>query len=244
MPGFMTSVLHQSPKKPMKKLISLLAMTFALFGCATQNIPQKKINEEKITAIKNVEIFYHEDSHAVIVQQSGGLLALASLGEADRIERRTKAFTAAIEENFPEKDMNLSFAKALSEKLEQRGITVKMTKINRPVGNVNMVKTTQFLNAPKTPGYAPLVFRFTTQFVAPSFMQGFRSATDVSFILLNEDGKTELVNTWEEHPGEETYSSFDDLLAANKVAYEKQKTDLLSVVPKVYGDIFIETAKQ
>lgn len=221
----------------MKKLFAIVTAILFLSGCA--GIPQKEAHKAEISAIKNIEIFYHPDSYGVIVIESGGLFALASIGESSRIEQRSKEFTNAIHESFPDKNLNLSFAQKLAEKIRASGREVKITKIDRPVGDWNIFKTDAYIKAPKTPDYAPLALRVTTQYVANNFMTGFASVVDVTYQLGGADGKGELINLWETGGGKgETYMKFDSLLAAHKDAYKEIQTELMSLSPKVYSNIF------
>lgn len=226
----------------MKKIsaITTLALAAMLSACATKTpIPQNVSNAAEIGALKKIEIFYNHQDYAVIVRPAQGLLALASIGEADRIVKRSEAFTAAMDTSFPGQDLNLQFAQALADKIRAKGVEVKITNVSRPVGDPDIRKTKQYINAPKTPGYAPLVVRATTRYIAPSFGQGFQSSVDVSYVLVSPQGDRDLIGTTDKSTGTgETYMSFDGLLAAHPVAHEQLRTDLQSLVPKVYSGIF------
>lgn len=225
----------------MKKIPTtiVLVIVFLLSACATRRpVPQNVAHASEIAAIKKIEIFYHHQDYAVIVRQAGGLLALASIGEADRIEQRSKAFAAAIEKSYPGQDINLQFAEALAVKIRARGVEVKITNISRPLGDTDIGKTRQYIDAPKTAGYAPLVLRGTTRYIAPSFAQGFRASVDVTYLLASPDNQHTLISTYAESGAGETYASFDALLAAHPAAHQQLSTDLQSLVPRVYADIF------
>jgi hypothetical protein len=221
----------------MKILFAIVTTLLLLSGCA--GVPQKEQHKTEISNLKNIEIFYHSDGYGVIVVESGGFFALASIGEHSRIEERSKAFLNAIQESFPDKDLNLSFVQKLAEKIHAGGREVKITKIDRPVGDLDIFKTNSYVNAPKTPGYAPLALRITTQYVANSFMTGFASVVDVKYQLGSADGKNELINLSDQGGGKgETYMQFDSLLAAHKDAYKEMKMELMSLTPTIYSNMF------
>ena len=167
------------------------------------------------------------------------MFAFASIGEAERIEQRSKAFTKAIQDSFPEKNLNLTFATIPAEQIKASGRNVKVTMINRPVGNQNMFLTNAFTTAAKTPDYAPLVLRIDTQYVASNFTSGFASVIEVAYQLGDENGNKELVNSSRQAGGKgETYMKFDSLLVAHKKAYEELKIELLSLVAGINTNMF------
>lgn len=216
--------------------ISTLFLLLILSGCATRaSHPKNVSNVNEIAALKKIEIFYNSQAYAVIVQSGGGLLALASIGEADRIAARSEALTAAMGKSFPDQDLNLQFAQALADKLQERGVEVKITRIERPVGDIDIRKTRQYIDAPKTPGYATLVLRATTRYIAPSFAQGFKSAVQVSYVLVDPQQDRTLIRTTDVETGSgETYATFDNLLSSHAAAHEQSRVDLLSLVPRIY----------
>jgi hypothetical protein len=221
----------------MNKIFVIAVTMLVLSGCAS--VSQKEQNKAEISAIKNVEIFYHPDAYAIVVRPAEGLFALASIGEAERTERRSKAFTNAVQESFPDKDLNLQFAQKLAAQIQTGGRIVKITKIERPVGDQDMFKTPAYLNAPKTPGFAPLVLRITTGYGAQSFMSSFGSIVHVGFELGGTGDQKELISTWsQEGQKGETYMQFDSLLAAHKSAYEELRAELISLAPEVYDKTF------
>ncbi len=193
----------------------------------------------EISAIKNIEIFYHSEYYPVIVGEAGGLLAFASIGEDERIVQRSRAFTKAIQDSFPNSDLNLIFASKLAEQIKATGRNVKITKIDRPVGNINIFLTAAFLSAPKATDHAPLALRIDTRYFAPNFTQGFASDIEVKYQLGNVNGDKELVNAWNYAGGKgETYMKFDSLLAAHKNAYEEIQMELYSLVSVVKAGMF------
>jgi hypothetical protein len=223
-----------------KLLLPILLFVMALGGCATiHTTSQKETNQSEISAVKNIELFYNEDAYGIIVVPSGGLLALASIGEGGRTEERSKIFTEAVSKSFPQKNLNFVFAENLAQQIRAIGIEVKVTEIRRPTGAEHIIKTQAYLDAPKTPGYNPLVLRITTQFIAPSFMNGFRPTVDVTYLLASADGTRELLHDWVESTAtEKTFTSFNDLLVDHQGAYGQLREMLSKDVSLTYAKIF------
>lgn len=209
----------------------MLAAACLLSGCAAQRpVDQSITNAAQIAGLKKFEIFYNPEAYIVLVRPSGGLLALASIGEGGRMEERTKQLTAAFKQSFPDQDINLQFAQALAGKIREKGGEVKITR---------MVQTTSDLNKVKTPGYAPLRVQAVTGYVAPSFTQGFQSWIYVDYYLGDAESDRPLIGTGKARGGAgPSYMTFDQLLAAQAAAHEQLRVDLVSMAQEVYGRIF------
>lgn len=222
-------------KKPICAIIAILTIS----GCATHQRPVAPNHDADVVNIKKVELFYHSDSYAVVVGQAGGLLALASIGESNRIEQRSKALTEAIERDFPARKLNFAFAEKLADEIRKSGREVKLTEVNRPVGNADIFKTEHFRNAPLTPGFAPLMLRVSTGYGAPSFMQSFESNVEVSYVLANQDRTVNLKHGqhWRRGTGS-SFGAADTLIENHKQVYANFDFALTTLVPAVYSEIF------
>jgi hypothetical protein len=230
-----------------------------LSGCAAplpQYLSQKKENQAAIGKIQQVEIFYHADDGYVVLDLGGSsmtglggllgpigaLVALAAdagskLTMAERAAGRTKEFTNAVRQRFPGQDLNLEFAQKLAALIQETGRTVKITKIDRPTGDMLMSKSIP-TNLPVTENHVPVLLRISSGYGAESATTSYRPFIKAEYVLARDAKQVYVENSMTVKDGAKTYLTYPELLADHEAASNELKSILISLAPTAYKNMF------
>lgn len=240
----------------MKKIIAIFPILALLSACATPLAPdvaQKTANQDAIRNVKNVEIFYHDEKYVVmdlggssLAGLSGllgpiGLLAgiaadaSSKLTMAERTEARSKEFTQSIHDHFPDQDLNRDFANQLATLIQENGHTVKVVKIERPLGKELIAEK---MPEGMTAGDTSVVLRITTGYGASSATADYRPLVKVEYALAQDPQHVLVKDEFTLNNGEKTYSTYAGLLASDAEARDQLKTTMANLAPQVYKSMF------
>jgi hypothetical protein len=241
----------------MKSLVSLTTLIILLSACATApQISEKEENRTAISNIANVEIFYHDELFPIIDLGGSGASGLSGLfgplgaiagvfadgvskgTMKSRAESRTKEFTVAVKQIVPNVDINAEFANQLASQLRNAGKTVKVTQIQRPMGNSGYLASTASSDHIPTKGYAKLFIRTTTGYGAESATSSFQSLIVLETILEDERGNALMHHNETKRNFSESYFTYSGLLESHKKAAYALKNGLISMATSTYHELF------
>lgn len=243
----------------MRKLVSIIIGITLLAGCAVRPpayVTQKQSNQHAIEKIQKIEILYHADDEYPIIDRGGsgmtgmagllgpvGLLiavgadAGSKLSVAERAASRSKEFTKAIHVSFPDQGLNSQFANKLADLLRASGRTVRLTQVERPVGN-DILSMSTIKGVQQSEGYAPLVLRITTGYGADSATSSYRPILVTEYVLKDEAKKVLVENKETSNEGEKTYLTYQGLLEDHIEAREQLRHGLMSLAAVAYKKMF------
>lgn len=241
----------------MKSFVSLTILITLLSACATApQTSEKDQNRAAITNIANVEIFYNEEAFPIIDLGGSGASGLSGmfgpLGAVvgvfadgvskstmkSRAESRTEEFTAAVKQSNPHADINAEFANELASQLRKTGKTVKVTQIQRPMGNGGLLASTASTDHVPTKGYAKLFVRTTTGYGAESATSSFESLIVLETTLEDERGNALMHHNATKRNFSESYFTYRGLLGSHKKAVEALKGGLISMAGSTCSKLF------
>lgn len=241
----------------MKKLIPLLVAATLLAGCATnarQAVLQAR--HDATQSITKVELIYNEQDQLVVMDGGGsgftgmagllgpvGLLVAAGVDAgsrgtmADRTDRRSKEFMAAMKNSGMTLSLNRQFAEQLAARLEGSGREVKLTPAKRATGKLSEM---QVPDLQPTTGYNTLILRITTGYGAPDTTSSYTPVIVVEQLLKDEQQSVLYQTNHTPRVGEPTYFLYDGLLKDTAGAYEGLKQGLATTVQPAYLGMFGE----
>ena len=241
----------------MKKLIALLTAGVMLAGCAAG--PDKvalQAQRDAIAKIAKIEIFYNGDDELGVLDGGGsnmtglaglfgpigllvavGVHANSRLTMAERAQARSKEFTTAVAKSGSEQTLNRQFAEALAAPIRATGKDVKITPTQRiKAGDLDSegIPEVQI-----TPGYAPLILRITTGYVAKDALSSYRPTIVIEQALKRDGQERPLYkNTFTSPVEEPSYMSYSTILDKNKEAHDGLRRGMVSAAEAVYKSMF------
>lgn len=242
----------------MKYFVSTLLTIALLSSCASQQVATpslKEVNRVKVNSISKVEVFYHEDIYSIIDLGGSGLSGLSGLFgplgtlvgmTADsaskgtmksRAETRSEEFTKYVLQDNTS-SLSYDFANALADKLKAEGKQVKVTKINRPMGDNSLVLSTTSDITP-TSDYARLILRITPGYGAQSATSSYQSLMLIETLLQDEYGGPISEYKVTKRNFSESYFTFAGLLSDHKKAFNDLKVGAISTTPSFYSGLFV-----
>ena len=241
----------------MKKLIALLTAAMVLAGCATG--PDKvalQARKDALEKIAKIEIFYNGSDELVVLDGGGssmtgiaglfgpiGLLvalgadASSKLTMAERAEVRSREFTVTVGKSGSEQTLNRQFAEELAAPMRAIGKEVKITPIQR-IKDKDLGRE-EIPDVQITPGYAPLILRITTGYVAKDALSSYRPIIVIEQALKRDGQEKPLYkNTFTSPIEAPSYMSYSTVLEKSKEAHNGLRRGMVSAADAVYKSIF------
>ena len=237
----------------------VVSLSILITGCAsapqTKQVAQNEKARQDIEKITRVEIFYHQPEYVVMdlggSSASGmagifgvfGTLAGAAIDAGskltfkERAEARSKEFTALLKDSSTP-DLTALQAGHLAELIKKSGREVTLTSVGRPGKETSMMDVASATGINTDPGTARLILRVTSGYTAESATASYRSTVITEFVLRDASGKRLVSMYMNKRDNGETYSTFDSLKSASKVAAESLNKDALQHADDVYRGTF------
>lgn len=238
----------------MEKLIPLFLVAAFAAGCATG--PDKaalQARKDATSKLPKIELLYNEQDELAVMDLGGsnmtgmagllgpiGLLvavgvdAGSKLSMAERTEKRSKEFTAAVQKDSPALGLNKQFAEQLADRIRAGGREFKLTPTKRATGALAKMSTP---DTPIDPDYAPLTVRITTGYGAKDATSSFQPLITVEY-QLKKDEKVVYQSSFVKRPGEPTYFTYGALLDQRVAARQGLAQGLTSSVDSIYRGLF------
>ncbi|BEP61984.1 hypothetical protein GmRootV213_25380 [Variovorax sp. V213] len=253
------NMLRADAGMSLKTLTPLLVVAALLSGCATNTAqPALQIRHEATRAIEKVELIYNDEDQLIVTDGGGsGLTGFAGLlgpigailaltvdtnsrmSMADRTDRRSKEFTAAVRNSGAAMSLNRKFAERLAARLRESGREVKVTPFMRATGQLAEMQVPELR---PTPGYSTLILRITTAYGASDATSSFKPFVLVEQLLRNEQQAVVHQTSSFADVTEPTYFLYEGLLKDTAGAHEGLKQGLDRVVQPAYAGMFGDDA--
>ncbi len=166
-----------------------------------------------------------------------GAHAASKTTMADRARSRSADFTKAVHDASGTHDFTEQFAQNLAEQLRVTGREVKLTEIERPLGDAALSKS-MAKNMVFTPGYTALVLRTSKSYVAESATSSYRPVAIVEFALMSNPQQPLIESSLSNMLSKPTYITYRGLLADAEQAADALDKGLLALVPQVQRVVF------
>jgi len=249
------NMLREDAGMSLKTLTPLLVAAALLSGCATNTAqPALQARHEATRAIEKVELIYNVEDQLIVTDGGGsGLTGFAGLlgpigailaltidtnsrmSMADRTDRRSKEFTAAVRNSGAAMALNRKFAEQLAARLRESGREVKVTPFMRATGQLAEMQVPELR---PTPGYSTLILRITTAYGASDATSSFKPFVLVEQLLRNEQQAVVHQTSSFADVTEPTYFLYEGLLKDTAGAHEGLKQGLDRVVQPAYAGMF------
>lgn len=249
------NMLREDASMSLKTLTPLLVAAALLSGCATNTAqPALQARHEATRAIEKVELIYNVEDQLIVTDGGGsGLTGFAGLlgpigailaltidtnsrmSMADRTDRRSKEFTAAVRNSGAAMALNKKFAERLAARLRESGREVKVTPFMRATGQLAEMQVPELR---PTPGYSTLILRITTAYGASDATSSFKPFVLVEQLLRNEQQSVVHQTSSFADVTEPTYFLYEGLLKDTAGAHEGLKQGLDRVVQPAYAGMF------
>ncbi|WP_369651941.1 hypothetical protein [Variovorax sp. V213] len=259
LPRSFMNMLRADAGMSLKTLTPLLVVAALLSGCATNTAqPALQIRHEATRAIEKVELIYNDEDQLIVTDGGGsGLTGFAGLlgpigailaltvdtnsrmSMADRTDRRSKEFTAAVRNSGAAMSLNRKFAERLAARLRESGREVKVTPFMRATGQLAEMQVPELR---PTPGYSTLILRITTAYGASDATSSFKPFVLVEQLLRNEQQAVVHQTSSFADVTEPTYFLYEGLLKDTAGAHEGLKQGLDRVVQPAYAGMFGDDA--
>ncbi|EJL71178.1 hypothetical protein PMI12_04426 [Variovorax sp. CF313] len=254
-PRSFTNLLRESAGMSLKTLTPLLVAAALVSGCATDAPPPAlQARHDAARSVAKVEIIYNQEDELIVVDGGGSGLtsfagflgpigALLALGidtnsrmtTADRTDRRSKEFTAAVRNSGVPMGLNSYFAERLAARLRDGGREVKLTPFMRATGKLPEMQVPELQ---PTPGYSTLILRITTAYGASDATSSFKPIVAVEQLLRDEHQAVLYQASHTSDLSQPTYFRYDGLLNDPAVAREGLRQGLAQVVQPAYAGMF------
>lgn len=256
LPRSFMDLLRLDAGMSLQKLMSLLAATALLAGCAADaSKPTLQARQDATRSAAKVELIYNEEDQLIVTDGGGsGLTGFAGLllgpigalvaltidtnsrmTMAARTDQRSKEFTAAVRNSGTTMALNRQFAEQLAARLRESGREVKLTPFMRATGPASEMKVPELQ---PTPGYSTLILRITTAYGAADATSSFKPFVSVEQLLRDERQSVVHQTAHTADVSEPTYFSYEGLLKDTAVAHEGLKQGLDRVVQPAYAGMF------
>lgn len=256
LPRSFMDLLRLDAGMSLQKLMSLLAATALLAGCAADaSKPTLQARQDATRSAAKVELIYNEEDQLIVTDGGGsGLTGFAGLllgpigalvaltidtnsrmTMAARTDQRSKEFTAAVRNSGTTMALNRQFAEQLAARLRESGREVKLTPFMRATGAASEMKVPELQ---PTPGYSTLILRITTAYGAADATSSFKPFVSVEQLLRDERQSVVHQTAHTADVSEPTYFSYEGLLKDTAVAHEGLKQGLDRVVQPAYAGMF------
>ncbi|RRH90514.1 hypothetical protein EH244_07165 [Variovorax beijingensis] len=256
LPRSFMDLLRLDAGMSLQKLMSLLAATALLAGCAADaSKPTLQARQDATRSAAKVELIYNEEDQLIVTDGGGsGLTGFAGLllgpigalvaltidtnsrmTMAARTDQRSKEFTAAVRNSGTTMALNRQFAEQLAARLRESGREVKLTPFMRATGAASEMKVPELQ---PTPGYSTLILRITTAYGAADATSSFKPFISVEQLLRDERQSVVHQTAHTADVSEPTYFSYEGLLKDTAVAHEGLKQGLDRVVQPAYAGMF------
>ena len=249
------NMLCEDAGMSLKTLTPLLVAAALLSGCAMNTAqPALQARHEATRAIEKVELIYNVEDQLIVTDGGGsGLTGFAGLlgpigailaltidtnsrmSMADRTDRRSKEFTAAVRNSGAAMALNRKFAEQLAARLRESGREVKVTPFMRATGQLAEMQVPELR---PTPGYSTLILRITTAYGASDATSSFKPFVLVEQLLRNEQQAVVHQTSSFADVTEPTYFLYEGLLKDTAGAHEGLKQGLDRVVQPAYAGMF------
>jgi len=249
------NMLREDAGMSLKTLTPLLVAAALLSGCAMNTAqPALQARHEAARAIEKVELIYNVEDQLIVTDGGGsGLTGFAGLlgpigailaltidtnsrmSMADRTDRRSKEFTAAVRNSGAAMALNRKFAEQLAARLRESGREVKVTPFMRATGQLAEMQVPELR---PTPGYSTLILRITTAYGASDATSSFKPFVLVEQLLRNEQQAVVHQTSSFADVTEPTYFLYEGLLKDTAGAHEGLKQGLDRVVQPAYAGMF------